>query len=364
MLDTLKKFDKKFWFVIGGIFGILILVIVAMMVLSALSGPGNDYAKLEEKISKAAKDYVNDEGHTAPEPGQSVEVTTETLVAEGYLKDLSKYLKDTCTGTVTVMNNGGVGLYLPHLSCSEYQTRTIADEIIDSQLLDDEKAKEYVGGLYKVGDEYIFRGKDVNNHLTIGGVNWRILKIDANGNLRLIKTEPEKTGAQWDTKYNTEADRQYGITNYRTSLILETLENSYNGFQEDNKKHLIPHDTCVGKRPKKNLDISLETDCAEVVEGKYIETLNLTDVPIASLDENCTSITSRSCGNYNYLSAIDSAWTTISTSDNTYEAYLTASVADITEARTKQSYYWVIHISGKELYTSGTGTREDPYVIG
>ena len=366
MLESLKKIDKKFWVILGGIIGAMILLVMVVSLTRSCSSQDNNYSKLERKMVEAAEEYIKSDGNTSLKDGTSVVVSIDTLVSGGYLSKTSKYVKDTCKGNVTIMNNGGVGLYIPYLECGEYTTKTLASQIIADSLLQDKDALDYKSGLYSVGDEYIFKGKNVNNYVSFGGITWRILKIDSNGNLRLIKSTPEKSKIQWDTKFNAEADRNYGVNSYVTSTLAEELNTSYKGFKKENRKHLVPQDVCVGKRKREQLGIGLEIDCAEVLKGQYISVMNLSDFPMASLDENCNAINSGSCTNFNYLlEGFNTVWTTNAVADNTYEVYyMGPGMANIDRARQKNYYYWIIHVNGNELYQSGDGTVNNPYTIG
>ena len=85
-----------------------------------------------------------------------------------------------------------------------------------------------------------------------------------------------------------------------------------------------------------------------------------------SMDSNCNSIFTGACANYNYLVDLydDDAWSAISTSDNTYQAFY-VSGPYIEEENTNRSYKVLLmfYIDGSTIYTSGTGTELDPYVI-
>lgn len=364
MGEKLKQIDKRFLVIVGAIFGVLILVVVIAVVMKAVSGKNLSYEKIETKLVEAAQDYIADGEVDAPAEGTSIVITDKELSKAEYIKELSEYTDDTCTGTVTVMNNGGLALYIPDLQCKKYMTQHLATKVIDDQLVTEPIVDgTYQFGLYQVEDEYIFKGKDVNNYVLFGGVTWRIIKIDSNGNLRLIKSTPEEDKIPWDEKYNEEIGKSYGINDYANSYLLETLNRDYKGFNEKNKKHLIPHDVCMGSRGQMDTEISYDFDCSKILEKQYISTLTTLDVPMASLDPGCTTVTNGSCTNYNYMVGI-SAWTLNSYADNTYEAFAVGGIVGKRRASKLSNYYWVIYVSGQEPYTSGSGTAEDPYIIG
>lgn len=364
MSDKLKQIDKKYLIIVGAIFGILILIVVIAVIAKVISGKNLSYEKIENKLVEAAQDYINDGVVDAPAEGESIVITDKELISAEYIKELSEYTDDTCSATVTVMNNGGLGLYIPDLQCNEYMTQHLATKIIDDQLVTETIVDgAYQFGLYQVDDEYIFKGKEVNNYVSFSGVIFRIIKIDKNGNLRLIKVTPEENKIVWDEKYNADIGTNYGINDYANSYLAETLNNDYNDFKDENKKHLIQHDVCIGKRGNLDIGISYDFDCSTLLEKQYISTLTTLDVPMASLDPNCTTIVNGSCTNYNYMVYFD-GWTVNSYSDNTYEVLVAGGTIGLKYASKMSNYYWVIYVSGQELYTTGSGTADDPYVIG
>ncbi len=364
MVEKLKQLDKKVYIMGGIVLGIIVLLIILLVVIKILSGPGKNYSKLEKKLSSAAESYLKANPDSVPADGESIELDSATLISAGKLKELKKYVDDECTGRVLVRNNGGLAQYLPHLDCTNYTTQHLYDKVIEDNLVVDSE-NPYEGGLYEVNGEYIFKGKNVNNYVSFGTLTWRIMKIDENGNLRLIKTSAEKAKKIWDNKYNSDLDKNYGINDYENSYLREVLDQSYKGVTEKNRAHIIPHDVCVGKRAKNNMTLSYDIDCASILEKQYISVINTLDYPMASLDENCKKVGDGACSNYNYLNGtISTSWTSIGVSDNSYEVYdISAGYVSTLRARQTVSYSWVIYLSGQELYTKGSGTAEDPYVI-
>lgn len=364
MGEKLKQIDKKFLVIIGAIFGVLILIVVIAVVMKAISGKNLSYEKIEKKLVEAAQDYITDGIVDAPDEGTSISITDKELAAADYIKELSEYTDDSCSATVTVMNNGGLALYLPDLKCNKYMTQHLSTKIIDDHLVTETIVDgAYQFGLYQVDNEYIFKGKEVNNYVSFGGVAWRIIKIDSNGNLRLVKASAEEEKIPWDEKYNAEIENSYGINDYANSYLVETLYHDYDEFNDENKKHLIPHDVCIGSRGQMDTGIAYDFDCSKILEGQYISTLTTLDVPMASLDPGCITVTNGSCTNYNYMVGI-SAWTVNSYADNTYEAFAVGGIVGKRRTSKLGNYYWVIYVNGQEPYLGGNGTAEDPYIIG
>ena len=406
----MNKLNKKFLIVVFGIIGVTILIIVFVAIFRACNRKTSNYSSIEKKLVSAAKKYYKANEEEIPGLSENSTITASELTEAGYIKGLSEYLTDdSCTGSVTIYNNGGQYLLIPNLKCDEYQTVHLSDKIIkdnlvssstsyedtgdglgetnteeeqineetdeteqaesneenNSNVTNNEISRDYVSGLYEMDGLYVFRGKDTNNYISFGNTTWRILDIDGNGLIRVVKNESESRPLRWDTKYNVEISKNYGINDYKNSYILEELNKSYMKFQDSNKSHLMPFNVCVGRREESDVSLNRSSDCSTVLEDQYIGLVSSSDYARASLDENCNSITAGSCSNYNYLSKVlYQTWTSTAVTRSTYEAiYINSGIAASMETRTAANYNWVIALNGKELYTKGSGTLEDPYVI-
>ena len=362
----MDKLNKKFLIVLGGIVGATFLIIIIVAVFRACNRKTNNYSSVEKKMVEAARKYYRKNEDKKPDVSENTSITATELASDGFMKPLSEILIDSsCIGTVSVYNNGGQYQLIPDLKCAEYETVHLADKIIKDNSNTEYVSKDYPSGLYNVDDMYVFKGKDPKNYVQFAKTLWRIIDIDSNGVMRVIKKDAESKQLRWDTKFNSEVNRNYGINDYKNSLILEELNNVYNKLKDKTKVHFVPFDVCVGKRDSKDLSIDRSVDCSALLEKQYISLINVVDFARASLDENCDSVLSGSCRNYNYLSSVASqTWTTTTLSNNTYKViYISSGIATSLEARTSASYNRVIALNGKELYNKGSGTLEDPYII-
>lgn len=86
------------------------------------------------------------------------------------------------------------------MSCDDYQTTYLIDELLKGVVT--EKS-----GLYQVEDGYVYKGAKVNNYVSFFDKTYRILSIDNNGILKLVKVDQEKNRVNWDSKYNTEKNK-------------------------------------------------------------------------------------------------------------------------------------------------------------
>ncbi len=365
----MKNINKKPLLIIAGIFGVIILIIIIVAVVRSCSRPGKNYEKVENKMVEATRKYYKSHEDLIPAESQSAEVSVSELAAAGEMKELSEYLIDTsCNGNVKVFNNGGVYLIVPDLVCAEYKTKHLSEKIIEDSLVENQDlaAKEYTSGLYNDGTTLVFKGKKPNNYLLFGDIIWRIVDIDENGIIRAVKSEPEKRTVVWDNKFNNQIKKTYGINDYKNSYVLEFLNASYKGFKETSRQHIAPHSACISRRKSKDIKIGRSIDCTEKLDNQYISLLSVSDFANASLDENCTSLVSGSCLNYNYISSfLSETWTTTPYGENTYDVvYLGGGMASHMNARKRLQYHWVLAFNGYEKYVSGEGTKESPYVLG
>ena len=368
MVDFLKKLDKKF--LIFAAF-IILFPIILVLFLAIVRGCGNSqmsYKNYEEKMISATQRYLK--GKLPTEEAEFKTVTLKKLVDKGYIKSPEKALKDdTCKGSVTVrmngssfeINNGGFLNYTVSLNCKEYNTVHLVDKITENIV-------ETESGLYETEDGYIFRGNKVNNYINFFGQTYRIMSIDKDGILKLIKDSPEGAARIWDNKYNTQINKNVGKSIYKDSVILSYLNGDYQNnkkFGKKSKQHMVAYDVCVGKRSKTDYSISKAVDCSEILENQVLSLINVSDFAAASTDEDCISTSSRACRNYNYLSNIaSSTWTLNSVSENTYEVfYESDGLQEYQEASVYNEYNIVIYVDGNELYSEGSGTAANPYII-
>ena len=305
MIQALKRMDKKFLIIVGCIVCMPILLIIVLALIRGCDRKIS-YEKYEEKMITAFESYIKDKKKAPEVEGETFSISLDKLVEKEYIKSTEKLLEDdSCEGTVTVRNNGvsiennGDGFlnYTVDLECKDYSSVHLVDK-----LMEDLTTSE--SGLYQVGDEYIFKGDKVDNYIMLSQIPYRIMSIDKDGILKLIKIDPESPSKMWDDKFNIETNRNSGINLYKDSKMIYYLLDDYNNtkrISNDTKKHLIAYDVCIGKRSNLDASISKENDCSLKLEKQIVSLINVSDYALASLDSNCIDLRSRSCNNYNYL---------------------------------------------------------------
>ena len=85
----------------------------------------------------------------------------------------------------------------------------------------------------------------------------------------------------------------------------------------------------------------------------------------ASIDEECITLKSTSCKNFNWMSTLKKTYTITPSTKKSNLAY-TMSYGYISTATVDNKLYTLLKISidGKINYKSGNGSKEDPYIIG
>lgn len=366
-MPDLKKMDKKLMARLTLVIGIIVFLVIAIIVIKIIIGNRVSYGRVEDKMVIAAKEYFSDDEKGIKKfkkiGEQEISVTTDTLVDEGYLSNLDKLVPNKeaeCTGKVVVKMNNNHTLYSPYLDCKDaYKTKRLAETITANTV-------ESGSGLYKVDNEYIFRGEKVNNYVSFADKTWLILRIRENGNIRMIETT-RRDKISWDDRYNLEVTSKLGINDFSVSRIREYLIALYENdeeFTDNDRSYIVPSNLCIGKRKLDETINDGSIECAEVIENWLIGLIQANEFAIPSLDENCKKVTDPSCNNYNYLTSLYSSYWSITTgSERTDKVYKLNPDPFVTSAASSASIRAVIEIDGNSVYVSGDGSEEDPYVF-
>lgn len=392
--------DKKMYKYVAILLVLIILCVVFVWISNLLTGGVKlTYEDLESKLLAATKDYIEDYPGVLPSTSNtSTTISSTTLVNGGYINDLSSYLTDStvvCNGSVEIyLSNTDNYNYVPDLHCgSKYESIKLYDKVA----ADNEYGVVSGSGLYQRVNgkfvleeeelsnsdssdtfEYVFRGDEVNNFVKIDDNYWRIVAIDGNNDMLLIYNNHIQKTSSWDDRYNEEVDKSQGVNFYEhngiKSRVMESVESFYNEeailenkevYSTKTKYLVSPLNLCVGKRSTTSTDISGSIECSTVLEEQYIGLLPAYYYMSASLDDNCDTIESKNCGNYNYLSQFDDYWWLLTAnSENTNEAYnVTQSYVQSSLCSYKSNIRPVILLGSRAVYESGSGTEADPYTV-
>lgn len=392
--------DKKMYKYIGILVGLVVLLVVVVWISNLVSGGTTySYESIEKKLVSATKSYMKDHSAMLPtEVGESVTISPTVLVNNNYFKGFESYVKDSdvvCNGSVDVyMAGDGYYDYTPTLNCGNKHNTTKLYE----KVLEDNNYGIVMGyGLYQRVDgkfitneddlvidnnyeslEYVFRGKDVNNYVKIDDNYWRIVAISDAGDMTLLFSGTLQRGVSWDDKYNESVGKNQGINDYEKngikSTIREEVEKFYNGeatllnkeeYSPKTKYLISPASLCIGKRKATDKDSSGKIECSQRLDGQYVGLLPAYYYMSASVDENCDTITSRSCGNDNYLSSFNDYWWLLTAnqeaSNEAYQVFKTYARSELCIAKTNVKP--TVLLGNRVLWESGDGSSNNPYTI-
>lgn len=357
---------------IAVVFGVLIIVIVILIACSNSGtgvGKGRTYSKMEDNFKNAATKFLQKHGDLLPtEEGKTVQVQMNSVYSEKEMKNFVSPEDPNvrCDGYANVnyrLNEKGNKVYrvVPHIKCADlYET-----EDLYVHILKNEELVTSLDGLYKVGNEYIYRGENPNNYVQIGLHLYRILSIDEDGYIKLINAESLPYSVIWDDRYNKDIQRYDGINDYYVSRVRTSILDYYNSdnYYTDTERNLfVKHSYCIGRRSENNVSVSKDEECQQTSDEDFVSLPILYDFFIASVDTNCKSIYDKTCGNYNYLTELTPFFTLTASKDNTYNIF-TADVpayADIARDHEKLSLVsFIVDVS----YSSGKGTITEPYIV-
>ncbi len=347
--------------------GFIVVLFIFMAISKAISGSRLSYDNVELKLKNAAISYYADNEKLLPKvEGSTIDIDANELHEAKKIKSLDKMVKKgvSCTGKVSVQKNGEFYLYTPYLDCGEdYKTTNLTDKILsDNPIVTKED------GLYEFGDDYLFRGEKVNNYVSFSGKTWRILRINADKTIKLIENDKDLYTGYWDDRYNVDRGGYTGINDFFKSRLKDGLDNIYNNmslFNDIAKSQIVFKPLCVGKRSIDEEDNSGNVECSVVTDPLPIGLMQVNEFMIASLDPNCLLATDTQCSNYNYLASYTkSTWTLNADADNTYKAFKFTGDGFINSVSSNESNLrLVINLSSNLIYTKGSGTIDDPYIV-
>ena len=344
---------------------IFILIFFIIVLTVSCSNRKYSYENFEKKMVSMAKNKYHNSDKLPAEDKGVLEIPLQSFIDDGTIKDTQSIIqnKSVCTGNVKIINNNGYYLYIPFLDCGkDYKTTTIYETITD-----DNNIVRSGNGLYHINNEYIFKGDKVNNYLSLNNATYRILKINADGSLRIINTGRSEM-IPWDDRYNIDRDSNYGINNYVhnsiNSRIKDYIEDLYDSVPEEEKAYYATTDICIGKRSIDDNIFNTSIECSQTAKPFPYTLLNANEYYAATLDENCQSVYDDSCANYNYLGEIGTTWTITADKDTSYRVYrLSSSGLYLTNASNNSYFKIVTTINGDLLYSKGDGSQNNPYEI-
>lgn len=195
-------------------------------------------------------------------------------------------------------------------------------------------------GLYKIDNNYYYKGKVTDNYLYYSARLWRIISFNDNG-IKLI-TEDTQTSMVWSTENNYKNSYIYNWLNITDKEHSGIFINSLNNY----KNYLIKHSWCTDIVTKDNQTCN--------------DTLN-NYVGLISIEEYL-----KAGGIESYLNNNNYFWTINASENNIWYIFDKGGINDETNDDTGYHSYGVrpsiVLDTNTPLY-KGNGTKDNPYII-
>ena len=361
MSDQLKK-------LMIGVAAAFVVLLIILFLASSCQKKVADFSEYRELMIEAAKKHFeNNEDDLPTEDGKSNEYTLKQMIENGDIKDYVKVFDNEslkCEGTVEVTNNNGYYLYTSELDCGEeYSTKKLNKTIIEDNLV------ETGQGLHEVGNEYVFKGNNVNNYAKFDNEDYRIISIDEDGYIYVVK-EKSQYYCYWDIHFNSETN-ETGINSYyrepdKPSTLKDCLEDFYTyETYDENKAYIKTQTVCYGARNADDTSKDGSTECTEKYENSTISLLAPYEYLRASTEEECINISSASCMNYNWITEIGTTFLITPVSGTSNKVYNKRSGGGIgtTNVENKYPVLAKFKLDKKIDYIDGDGSYHNPYII-
>ncbi len=212
---------------------------------------------------------------------------------------------------------------------------------------------------------YFFTGTNPNNYITFNNESWRILSVECDGNIKIIKKDNIGNN-RWDTERDN---------NWDTASLNSYLNGTYyNSLSIMSQNQIVTSDFSTGGIVYQNNDIAtqIKNENAKTWNGKialptvseYIRTnSNKSKCGTLNLNNNNYNI----CRKATWLDAILDRWTLTPYIDTTFSLFIINASGIIDNAGYIEKgllyVYPTLYLSSNVKIISGDGTQNNPYQI-
>ena len=240
------------------------------------------------------------------------------------------------------------------------------------QIIEDVDIVTSGDGLYEdeyEEDRYIYKGTTPNNYIIFNNETWRIISIESDNTLKIMRNEPV-------TEMNWKDDAVY---TWATSKINNYLNGEYINSIKNNEEYISSHIWHVGSvtYDNNNLKEQIENENSLSWTGN-IGLMTLSEYLRANSNtQECKTFKltngTRECENTNWIALnikdSSSAWTITSRPPNSNGVYACWSNSRIYDGNNVDSYmaninvYPALHLSSSVQITGGNGSQSNPYTL-
>ncbi len=185
-------------------------------------------------------------------------------------------------------------------------------------------------GLYRVNGTYLYKGNVQNNYVKFSNLLWRVIKVNADNTVEIVTEEPINN-LMWNST----------ITDYTKSDIHKYLNDIF--LKNLNKDLLEKITICTDSVTNVN-----KITCEKKDENSYVKLMSVTDF-LNSVNKET------------FINKEDSLWL----SDRGKKDVWYAKKTTVSSYEPEETYLIkpVVRLKMKTTVYSGTGTKEDPYII-
>ncbi len=251
--------------------------------------------------------------------------------------------------------------------------------------------------IYEDG-RYIYKGANPNNYITFNDEKWRILSLEKDGTIKIIRNEILSSMNAWDTSnscpvtYNTSEHNGIftvpniiylapgggasGCNQWTRPATLNTYLNDvyYNNIDIMSKSKIVSHTWNIGAITENNHDLDKQVKDENAVQ--WVGNIGL----ITASEYVRANTNVEQCGNLydlyfnnnvicyvtNWMYISSTSWWTISPVDSNSHQVISVFRSDYLgaiETIYSQNYIRPVLYLSPDITLSGSGSKEEPYII-
>ncbi len=318
---------------------------------------------------------------TTPPIIESINTTSTTnsitavVIASDEESGISKY-EFSIDGGKTWIDNGVSNIYT-FTGLKQGTSYNIDVRVTNGVNLTAEKTTseglDLINGIVNEGDglyhdeyedgRYVYKGADPNNYVWFNEELWRIISIESDGTMKIVRNNSLGSEMTWNDDTNNDW--------YAASLNTYLNEDYYDTLTEVAKSQIELYDWSVGKLDKGDIDLEtiIENEDSNTWEGN-IGLISASDYIRANTNGtecntyNLNNTNANICKTTDWLSN-QTYWTiTTLSGGNTVSVITDTGLIDSYGSNGKSSPRPAVYLKDSVEIKSGSGTSEEPYQLG
>ncbi len=213
---------------------------------------------------------------------------------------------------------------------------------------------------------YFFKGATPNNYITFNNETWRILSVECDGTIKIVK-EASIGNMAWDTTNEVRWERPASLNTYLNGTYLASTLNS------TAQKQIVSKDWGIGEITTHNNNLAgqIYAEKSETWTGKVALITVSEYIRSNSNQSNCGTFSqnesnSSSCKNTTWMQKSGpSQWWTLTPNKNSYFFVVFISEGNLNNSNVDMSAAVrpAVYLSSKIKITGGNGSSSSPYQI-